>query len=113
MPGEIVMIKKRAEFINYLNVNKYVIVKIGALWCGPCKRSTPEVERLFKHMPENVNMVLVDADTCSDVKSYLKIKVIPTLIIFVNAEQMEIYQTSNVNEIQTFFKRVLELVSTN
>ena len=50
MPGEIIEIKKRDEFKTYVKNNKFVIVKIGATWCGPCKRCTPTVEKLFNQM---------------------------------------------------------------
>ena len=107
MPGEIIEIKKRDEFKTYVKNNKIVIVKICATWCGPCKRCTPTVEKLFNQMPEKVNMVLVDADLGSDVKNHLKIKVVPTLIAFIHGYQCEIYQTSNNNEIKNFFNKVL------
>tara|TARA_B100000795_G_scaffold25928_1_gene17230 strand:- start:711 stop:1043 length:333 start_codon:yes stop_codon:yes gene_type:complete len=107
MPGEIIEIKTRDEFKTYVKNHKIVIVKIGATWCGPCKRSSPTVQKLFSQMPENVNMVLVDADSGSDVKNYLKIKVVPTLISFIDGYPCEIYQTSDNNEIKLFFEKVL------
>ena len=107
MPGEIVVIKKRNEFKDYVENNNFVIVKIGATWCGPCKRCAPTIKNLFNQMPEKVNMVLVDADSGSDVKNHLKIKVVPTLMAFINGDPCEIYQTSNDNEIKNFFKKIL------
>jgi thioredoxin-like negative regulator of GroEL len=107
MPGEIIEIKKRDEFKTYVKNNKIVIVKIGATWCGPCKRCAPTVFLLFNKMPEKVKMVLVDADSGSDVKNHLKIKVVPTLMAFINGDPCEIYQTSNDNEIKNFFNKVL------
>jgi|TARA_B110000902_G_C14165507_1_gene534795 thioredoxin-like negative regulator of GroEL len=108
MPGERVVISNRTEFKNYVKKNKFVIVKIGATWCGPCKRCSPTVEKFFNQMPEKVNMVDVDADSCCDVKNYLKIKAVPTLIAFINGDPCEIYQTSNDNEIKNFFEKVLK-----
>ena len=107
MPGEKITICNREEFKNYVKNNKFVIVKISATWCGPCKRCNPTVEKLFNQMPDKVKMVLVDADSCSDVKNHLKIKVVPTLIAFINGDPCEIYQTSNDNEINNFFKKFL------
>jgi thioredoxin 1 len=110
MPNKVV-IKKRADFKEYVNNNTNVIVKIGATWCGPCKRCSPTVNKLFEALPDNVSMVLIDADECSDVKNYLKIKIVPTLIFFRNGERQEIYQTSNENEILNFFETVMSYVS--
>ena len=52
-------------------------------------------------------MVMVDADSGSDVKNYLRINVVPTLIAYINGDPCEIYQTSNDNEIKNFFQKVL------
>ena len=52
-------------------------------------------------------MVLVDAESGSDVKNHLKIKVVPRLMAFINGDPCEIYQTSNDNEIKNFFQKVL------
>lgn len=106
MPNRIV-IKKRDVFKQYVKNNTYVIVKIGATWCGPCKRCSPTVNKLFDALSDNVSMVLVDADECSDVKNFLKIKIVPTLIFFRNGERQEIYQTSNESEILKFFNTVI------
>tara|TARA_B110000967_G_C18482812_1_gene362968 strand:- start:89 stop:418 length:330 start_codon:yes stop_codon:yes gene_type:complete len=106
MPNRIV-IKKRDVFKQYVKNNTYVIVKIGATWCGPCKRCSPTVNKLFDALSDNVSMVLVDADECSDVKNFLKIKIVPTLIFFRNGERQEIYQTANESEILKFFNTVI------
>jgi len=107
MPGEKVVITKRDEFKTYVQTHKIVIVKIGATWCGPCRRCDPTVQKLFNGMPDKVSMVLIDADSGSDVKNYLKIRSVPTFMVFINGERQEIYQTSGEKEIKSFFDSVL------
>tara|TARA_B110000008_G_scaffold44385_2_gene42220 strand:- start:1593 stop:1925 length:333 start_codon:yes stop_codon:yes gene_type:complete len=107
MPGEKITISKRDEFKKYVKNNNFVIVKLGATWCGPCKRCAPTVEKYFNQMPDKVKMVMVDADSGSDVKNYLRINVVPTLIAYINGDPCEIYQTSNDNEIKNFFEKVM------
>ena len=62
MPGKIFHMKNRGELANFVKVNDYVIIKIGAEWCGPCKRIQPTVDKLFQQMPNDVHLVMVDAD---------------------------------------------------
>ena len=110
MPGEKVIIRERKTFQNYVNSNKFVIVKVSATWCGPCKRSSPCVESCWKKMPENVNMVVLDADDCSDVCSYLKIKSIPTLITYINGNPHNYFVSSGDKEIINFFEKYLRQI---
>lgn len=108
MPGEKVLIRERNTFKNYVKSNQFVIVKVSATWCGPCKRSSPCVESCWKKMPENVNMVVLDADDCSDVCSYLKIKSVPTIITFINGNQHNYLVSSNEDDIIDFFNQILK-----
>lgn len=107
MPGEKVIIRDRNTFKNYVKANKYVIVKVSATWCGPCKKSTPYVENCYRQMPTNVNMVVLDADDCSDVCSYLKIKSVPTIITYIDGGPYNYLISSDEKEIISFFQHFL------
>ena len=107
MPGEKVIIRERKTFQNYVKTNPYVIVKVSATWCGPCKRCSPCVEKCYKQMPTNINMVVLDADDCADVCSYLKIKSVPTLITYVNGNPHNYLVSSNEDDIIDFFQQFL------
>ena len=65
----------RDEFIELLKVNPgLVIVKLGATWCGPCKRIAHIVEGFFASSPSNVICADIDIDESFDLYSYLKSK---------------------------------------
>jgi thioredoxin 1 len=64
-----------ADFQTILKNNPgIVILKMGAEWCGPCKRIHQEVEQGFAAMPANVQKIVLDIDESIEVYSYLKKK---------------------------------------
>ena len=45
---------------------KIVVVKFGAVWCGPCVALAPKLEKLAKEYTGNPNVLIasVDVDEC-------------------------------------------------
>ena len=112
MPGEIVYLNNRAEFIEYLKKNKNVIIKFTATWCGPCKIAKPIVEKYFEQCKSFLNMVIVDADKGSNLCSYLKVKGFPTIYSFVNGQIAESVVGCREKDILSFFKTTMQKIST-
>jgi len=56
------------------NNNGIIIIKLGANWCGPCKKIEPYVMEVFNNVPENIQCIIVDIDECIDFYSFLKKK---------------------------------------
>jgi len=71
----ITVFNNRDEFLKVLKVNPgLLIVKLGATWCGPCKKIAPIVEGFFLSSPENVLCADIDVDESFDLYSFLKSK---------------------------------------
>jgi thiol-disulfide isomerase/thioredoxin len=71
----ITSVASTADFHTILQNNPgIVILKMGAEWCGPCKRIQREVEQGFAAMPANVQKVVLDIDESIELYSYLKKK---------------------------------------
>jgi thiol-disulfide isomerase/thioredoxin len=65
----------RDEFLKLLNVNPgLVIIKLGATWCGPCKKIKHIVDAFFASSPSNVICGDIDVDESFDLYSFLKSK---------------------------------------
>jgi len=111
MPGEIINLTTRAEVIEYFKIHKVVVMKFTATWCGPCKKSTPLVNKLFSTIPNNVSMVIVDIDKGRDISSSMKIKSVPTLYNFINGQPMDCVTGSNAQAIISFFKKTQDRAS--
>ena len=62
-------------FQEIMNKNPgLIIIKLGAVWCGPCQVIKQDVEEMFEMMPSNVQCLSVDIDDNLDFYSFLKKK---------------------------------------
>jgi thioredoxin-like negative regulator of GroEL len=67
--------ENRDELIKLLQVNPgLVIIKLGATWCGPCKKIEHVVHGFFATSPPNVICADIDVDESFDLYAYLKQK---------------------------------------
>lgn len=67
--------ENRNEFLKLLKLNPgLVIVKLGASWCGPCKKIAHLVDAFFASSPPDVICADIDVDDSIDLYSYLKTK---------------------------------------
>lgn len=56
------------------NNDKIIVLKFGATWCGPCKRSKEFVYGKMRQMPENVLCLDIDVDDSFDLYAWMKSK---------------------------------------
>ena len=82
------------------------IVKASATWCGPCKKIENYVNDIFSKTSSNVRMVYLDIDTAIDLSNYLRIRKVPTFISFVGEDKMDVYEGSQKDMVDSFFRKV-------
>ena len=71
----ITQFSSRNDFFKLLELNPgLVIVKLGAEWCGPCKKIKPVVDSFFASSPTNVVCCEIDVDESFDFYAFLKSK---------------------------------------
>ena len=106
--------KSRQEFASLQQKNPGIIIlKLGASWCGPCKRIQPVLDAFFASSPDTVVCCDVDVDESSDLYIYLKSKKmvngIPAILLYKKNNTSFIPDDSVVgsdpNELDKFFKR--------
>jgi thiol-disulfide isomerase/thioredoxin len=67
--------QSRTQFMRLLENNPgLIIIKMGANWCGPCKKIKNIVDDFFALSPDDVICCEIDIDESYDVYSYLKNK---------------------------------------
>jgi len=66
----------------------HIVIKLGADWCGPCKRIEKNVKDFFLNCPPNVLCCDIDIDESFDMYAYLKSKRmvdgVPTVLVYSN-----------------------------
>ena len=104
----------RNEFLRLLQNNPgLVILKLGATWCGPCKRIKPVLDGFFASSPDNVICCDIDVDECSDLYTYFKSKKmvngIPVILLYKKGNTSYIPDDSitgaDAAELDKFFRR--------
>jgi len=105
----------RADFLALLKNNNpgLILVKLGADWCGPCKRIKPIVDAFFYQSPDTVLCCDIDVDESFDMFAYLKAKKmagsIPSILCYKMGNTSFIPTDSvtgtDAAQLDAFFKR--------
>jgi len=104
----------RDDFIKILQVNPgLVVVKLGATWCGPCKKIAPIVEAFFASSPSSVICADIDVDESVDLYAFLKSKKmvngIPVMLCYkrgnISFAPDDAVTGSDPSQLNAFFKR--------
>ena len=89
------------------------IMKLGAEWCGPCKRIEGLVQSCMEQAPDNVQCAVIDVDEAFEVYGFLKTKRvvngIPAILGYykgnLNYIPDEVVIGSDQKQVITFFQR--------
>jgi len=94
-----------------------ILIKLGAIWCGPCQAIEEDVKTMFEFMPNNVQCVSIDIDNNIDFYSFLKkkrvVNGVPVILCYQqgNLSNMpdDYMVGGNRATLQEFAQRVLKL----
>ena len=105
----------RIGFQLFLQQNPgVIIIKLGAEWCGPCKKIEHPVTEWMKRMPrETIQCVILDIDESFEIYATLKQKKmvngIPAILAYyagnVSIIPDDIVVGADLNQVKLFFDR--------
>jgi thiol-disulfide isomerase/thioredoxin len=107
-------LEKLTDLVNILQNNPGVfIMKLGAEWCGPCKRIEELVHSCMEQAPSNVQCAIIDVDEAIEIYSFLKknrvVNGIPAILGYYkgnfNYIPDEVVIGADNNQIIAFFRR--------
>lgn len=84
-------VQNEHELGAYLVSNRWVFLDCFATWCGPCKVITPLVERHSRQYDSVGHLLTLkfDIDEDDELASILKIRSVPTFILFENGREVK------------------------
>lgn len=59
-----------------------VLVDFSAVWCGPCQRQLPIIEKFASDNKKRVKVCKIDVDDAPQVTSKYSIKSVPCILLF-------------------------------
>lgn len=103
----IVHIKELDELKTLINGKGKIAVDFFATWCGPCKRISPEFERLSnEESMKEWTFVKIDVDEAEEIAAEYSISQMPTFMFFKNGALADRYADSGL---ENLMKRLTEL----
>lgn len=108
------VIESRDDFFTLLEKNPgLIIIKLGAEWCGPCKKIEHIVHAFFASSPPDVLCADLNVDESSDLYIFLKqrkmVNGIPVILLYKKGNHHYAPDDSvtgiDPNALDAFFKR--------
>ena len=109
------------DLANCLQNNPGVfILKLGAEWCGPCKRIEGLIESCTSQTPPNVQCAIIDVDNAIEIYGFLKknrvVNGIPAILGYYKGNLHyipdEVVIGADNNQIITFFRKCYDKAGT-
>lgn len=71
-----------ADYLEAVKSDKYVLVDFNAVWCGPCKKLTPILDKLAEDKKDKLVLLKIDADENPELLQSKGIEGIPYLELY-------------------------------
>ena len=77
-----------SSFEKLINSKKVVLVDFHAVWCAPCKKMSPDIEKLKKTYKNKALVTKVDIDANKELGKEYQVTGVPALLIFKNGKKV-------------------------
>lgn len=98
---------KKESWSDIIGDSRPVLVDFYADWCGPCKAFAPIIQEVKDDINEEARVIKVNIDKNQKLASALKVKSIPTVIIY--QEGKEVFRQAGMQTKQFLLDKLKEL----
>lgn len=81
------------------DVNKFLVIKAEASWCGPCKAVKPKYHKMAETY-DNTVFVTFDVEQATDIAEELEISAMPTFIVVKNKKILRKVEGTDLLSVQ-------------
>jgi thioredoxin 1 len=83
------------------------LVDFWAEWCAPCLALAPTMDELAKQYSDKLRVAKVDIDSNPNIPSRFGIRGIPTVILFRDGEQVDMFVGNSPQKIREMVERAV------
>ena len=85
--------------------SQLVLVNFFAAWCGPCRKMTPEFQRMSREAKfAEVCFLCVDTVENAETAEYYNVNVLPTFILYKNGLKVERFSGADPAKLEKFLE---------
>lgn len=107
--GLVILTSMENEQLVNLNdlKSRFVVLKMQAAWCGPCKMYAPTFETAKGNLEnENIRFYSVDVDENVEIPATFNVKGVPTTILYDTQNKVELWRAVGVTDYDTLAEAV-------
>ena len=98
----------KSDFKQFIADHPAVIMYFTAKWCKPCNKiMTPVFDVKKEKYGNKVNFIKVDVDKSEELCEYLKIRSMPTIIVFVDGKEADKSQSADIDKFKGMYHKLL------
>eukprot|EP00744_Colponema_vietnamica_P018930 GILI01026747.1.p1 GENE.GILI01026747.1~~GILI01026747.1.p1 ORF type:complete len:115 (-),score=3.80 GILI01026747.1:58-372(-) len=75
------------QFKDYVNRDAVAVICFSAVWCGPCRQISKDLDKLAFEFP-SANFLKVDADSNPDIFQKCSVTVLPTFLVVRQGKEL-------------------------
>lgn len=83
------------------------LVDFWAEWCAPCKALAPAIDKLADDYASKLTVAKVDIDANPGIPAKYGIRGIPTVILFKDGQQVDLFVGNNPAKVREMVQRAL------
>lgn len=76
------------DFNSLINTNKLVLIDFHTVWCAPCRKMAPIVDKIEDDFKNKAVVMRIDVDKSKEVGKAYKIEGVPVFILYKNGKEV-------------------------